>query len=234
MIRSVDDNQRLPTPAPSPRVRIRSRRGFTLLETMLALIIIGLGVLAFVDAQASFARTNSWSSHASTAMLLANEVREMVRRLPRHDPVTGLYIDAGNGNALVGWSLENGEVTPRDIDDIDDLDGLQFGNGGNMAGPIDANGDVVPATTLNGQVVLDANGFPVPLAGWSQRIVVDKVDPYNFNIIRNANYVQAATSQLPGIAVDQFPLKVTVIVEFQAVNDLNPREMTRVTWITPR
>ena len=59
-------------------------QGFTLLETMLALVIIGVGVLAFVDAQTSFIRSNNWSSQAATGMLLANEIRELTRTLPRH------------------------------------------------------------------------------------------------------------------------------------------------------
>jgi prepilin-type N-terminal cleavage/methylation domain-containing protein len=213
-------------------LRRAKSRAFTLLETMMALIVIGVGVLAFVDAQTSFVRSNSWSSQASTAMLLGNEIREMVRRLPRHDPVTGLYFDAAN--ALVGWGRETGEVTADDIDDIDDLDGIRFGTGGQMAGPIDASGAVIPAITMDGIIRLDANGVPVPLEGWSQRVIVEKVDPYNFNLVRTPSYVQAASANLGGIAVDQFPLRITVIVEFQGVNDVTPQEVTRLTWVLPR
>src|SRR5438105_7251029 len=103
--------------------RSRAPAGFTLLETMMALVIIGVGVLAFVDAQASFTKSNNWSSQAATGMLLANEVREFSRRLPRHDPVTGLIL-TGNGASVVvqGWGRDAGEVTVDDIDDLDDLD----------------------------------------------------------------------------------------------------------------
>jgi len=72
---------------------IGNRRGFTLLETSMALVIIGVGVLAFVEAQNAFIKNNTWSSQAATATLLAGEIRERTRRLPRHDPVTGLYIE---------------------------------------------------------------------------------------------------------------------------------------------
>src|SRR6185295_13822857 len=121
-------------PAANRQVRPRgvrrssARRAFTLLETMMALIIIGVGVLAFVDAQTSFARSNNWSSQAATGYLLANEVREFSRHLKRHDPVTGLVIvGSGASQTLVGWGREGGELTVDDIDDLDDLDGVTFG-----------------------------------------------------------------------------------------------------------
>ena len=128
--------------------------GFTLLETSLALVIIGVGVLAFVEAQQSFVKNNSWSSQAATGAYLANEIREFSRRLPRHDPVIGLYLDAANGNALVGWGLEGGETDVTDINDVDDLDGITFGAGG-YPGPINAMGELVPQTDANGRVLTD-------------------------------------------------------------------------------
>ncbi len=214
------------------RAARRGTRAFTLLETMMALVIIGVGILAFIDAHAAFNRTNSWSSNAGTGMLLANEIREMVRRLPRHDPVTGLYIEGSGGSAVLrGWGRETGEVTPRDIDDIDDLDGLVFGVGGTFPGPIDAFGNVVPAIDADGNIVPDGHGGNQSLEGWVQRVTVEKVDPYNFNTVRNHDYVQAASAQLPAIPVDGFPLRVTVAVTYQSLSDAAPREMARVQWV---
>lgn len=211
--------------------RARRRSGFTLLESMLAIIIIAIGVLAFVDAQASFTRSNTWSSQAATGMLLANEVREFSRRFPRHDAVTGLSLQgSGAGATLTGWGMETGESTLDDVDDLDDLDGVSFGAGGTFAGPIDAFGNVVPQTDLDG-VVLTDNGEPIPLVGWRQRVLVEKVDPYNFSTTRADAYVQAATAQFPAIDVDDFPLRVTVIVEHQESNSTQWTEITRSTWI---
>ena len=68
-------------------VRHHHRRGFTLIETALATVIIGVGVLALVDSQAAFLASNAWSTQTATANYLANEIREMTRRLPKHDPV---------------------------------------------------------------------------------------------------------------------------------------------------
>ncbi|MCX5688993.1 MAG: hypothetical protein NTV94_04265, partial [Planctomycetota bacterium] len=118
------------------RRRPTRRRGFARLETMLALVIIGVGVLAFVDAQAAFVKSNNWSSQAATGMLLANEIRELTRSLPRHDPVTSISLQGTGINArVIGWGRESGEVTIDDIDDLDDLDGMSFGAGGTIDGP---------------------------------------------------------------------------------------------------
>ncbi|MHC5009129.1 MAG: type IV pilus modification PilV family protein [Planctomycetota bacterium] len=67
----------------------RHRAGFTLIETALATIIVGVGVLAMVSAQAAFHKKNAWSTNASIAMALGNEIREMTWNLPQRDPVTG-------------------------------------------------------------------------------------------------------------------------------------------------
>jgi prepilin-type N-terminal cleavage/methylation domain-containing protein len=73
------------------RTARRAGRGFTLIETALATVIVGVGVLALLDAQAAFHVSNDWSTHAATGTYLANEIRELTRKLPNHDPVTGLY-----------------------------------------------------------------------------------------------------------------------------------------------
>ncbi len=213
---------------PAPR---HARRGFTLLESMMALIIIALGVLAFVDAQSAFTRSNTWSSQAATGMLLANEVREMTRRMPRHDPVTGLALVGGT--TLEGWGREAGEVAIDDLDDLDDFDGLIFGAGGTFPGPINALGEIVPELNLDGTPVLDEGGNPVPLQGWRQVVIVDKVDPYNFSQERAPAYQQLATGQWPFIPVDGFPLRVTVVVTYQALGETQSTEITRLTWIVP-
>lgn len=197
----------------------------------MALTIVGVGVLAFVDAQTAFTRSNAWSSQSATAMLLANEVREFTRKLSRHDPVTGLEIRSGT---LHGWGMESGEVDASDIDDVDDLDGVTFGNGGTFEGPIDAEGNVIPSININGDVQTDANDDPIPLQGWRQRVIVEKVDPYNFLTVRADNYQQAASASLPFIPVNEFPLRVTVIVEYQSLTDVNPQEVSRLTFIVPR
>ncbi|CAG0992004.1 hypothetical protein PHYC_02349 [Phycisphaerales bacterium] len=207
-----------------------ARRAFTLLESMMALVIVALGVLAFVDAQSAFTRSNTWSSQAATGMLLANEIREMTRQMTRHDSVTGLV---AQGGVAVGWGREAGEVSVDDLDDLDDLDGVTFGDGGLFAGPVDAFGQVIPEIDLSGEIVIGTEGEPVSLTGWRQIVSVEKVDPYNFSQVRPDVYEQQPSSQLPFIAIDGFPLRVTVSVTYQALGETQATEITKLTWIVP-
>ncbi len=225
---------RLSRTRPHTSGRFARPRGFTLLETMMALVIIGVGVLAFVDAQSAFQSSNNWSSRAATGMLLANEVRELTRRLHRHDPVTGLIVTTNNGAVSVsGWGPETGEVAIDDFDDLDDLDGQVFGDGGDFPGPIDAFGQIVPDVDLQGNVRLDEEDNLITLRGWTQQVTVEKVDPYNFTTVRAASYSQAAGSQLPLINADSFPIRVTVTVFYADPGAQEATEVTRLTWIVP-
>lgn len=133
--------------AKKPRPRI----GFTLIETALATIIVGIGVLAIVSAQAAFHQKNAWSTHASIATYLAGEIRELTWDLPRNDPVTG----------DVNWGPEgDNEASFEDYDDLDDFDGM--GGGLVFSPPIDAQRRVISN-----------------MDGWTQTVRVFNVDPFN-------------------------------------------------------
>jgi hypothetical protein len=208
-----------------------ARRGFTLLETGMALVIIMVGVLAMVEAQRSFIFSNAWSSHEATATYLCNELRERMRVLPRHDPVSSLLIIDGQ---LVGLGREPGEVTVNDLDDIDDYHELVFGESGNFDGPIDAFGRVIPQINPDGTVRIDTStGQPMPLIGWTQSVRVEKISPYNFSAPVAWEYEEPPSGTYRGRALDKFPLRVTVTALYQGAMDAVPRPVVSMSWIVP-
>jgi len=143
------------TAAGTARRARRTARGFTLIETALTTVIVGTGVLAIVTAQQAFFRQNEWSTHASTAQRLGNEIRELTLHMPRHDPVTGQTY----------WGPESSELGVNDYDDLDDFDGEE------------GEGTVFSAALGNGPI--SALGDTIPdMAGWSQRVLVEHIDPF--------------------------------------------------------
>lgn len=210
------------------RGRAACAAGFTLLETALTLVIIGVGVLAMVEAQAAFIQSNLWSSHAASGNFLAQEVREFARTMSRHDPVRGL--DEDNAYA---FGPEPGELTADDLDDLDDLDGMRFGFGGNMDGPINALGEVIPEINVDGSIMLDDEGFPEPMRGWAQTITVEKVEPFDSSWLRADAYGRDSEEDgLPPLDRESFPLRVTVVVTYTSATG-EELEMARVSWIAP-
>lgn len=225
--------------AHSPNPRRLAGRGFTLIETALATVIIGVGVVAIVEAHQAFMKSNQWSTHAATATFLGGEIRELSMNLPRHDPVTGLRMEAG---VVAGWGPEPGEVLVEDFDDLDDFDGLTFAFDGtpgfadddDLPGPIDGFGLVIPEIFDDGSVMLDADGNPVPMIGWRQTVRVVKVHPNDPTRELSPDFVEAPVGGSAGIAIDEFPLKVEVIVTYEGPFATTNVEVTRVTWIVPR
>jgi len=93
------------------------RRGFTLMETGLATIIIGLSVMSVMELLAKGTISNYDGAQQTTAINLAKNIREMCLDLHFTDPVTPN-----------NWGLDAGESAsnPSTINDLNDLDGLSF------------------------------------------------------------------------------------------------------------
>ena len=140
------------------RRRASRRRGFTLIEAALTTVIIGTGVLAILAAQQAYHKKNDWAGRESTAMLLANELRELTMVLPMHDPLSGAD----------SMGPETNENSITDYDDLDDF-----------AGEVDENGigsGLVfspPVNALRAQIG--------DLEGWTQEIKVENVLPDNIS-----------------------------------------------------
>ncbi len=222
-----------------------SEQGFTLIETSMATVIIGVGVLAMVDAQSAFIVSNQWSSHAASATFLANEIREFTRNLPKHDPVNGISLmDDGSGTTIVsGWGVDTGEVIATDFDDIDDFDGITFSyigtdglNDNDLPGPINSFGEVIPALSHEGvEQGSTTNGLfsGEAMFGWYQTVIVEKVHPFDTSLVLDPGFFEVANGSFPGREVDEYPLRVSVQVFYQGVNDITADLVTTVTWIVP-
>ena len=152
----VSSQRSTPTPAArrlGHRADLSARRGMTLIETALATIIVGVGVLAIVVAQQAFHNQNAWSNRAATGTRLGNEIRELTFNLHRHDPVT----------STAYWGPEPNETSVADYDDLDDFDGAEFSTAEGL-GPINARREIIPN-----------------MEGWGQTVRVDMVDPFDIN-----------------------------------------------------
>ena len=137
------------------RARSGRRSGFTLIETAMASVIIGTGVLAIISAQEVLLKKNDWSSMTTTATLLGNEIREMTLNLPRHDPVTGTTF----------WGPESDEMTLEDFDDVDDFDGPGEG--------------IVFSSALGNGPINAARAVITDMDGWEQIVRVMSVDSFD-------------------------------------------------------
>ncbi len=103
-------------------VRKTTHQGFTLIEVLIATLLVGLSIAALVGANSSFSMANEAGTDMSTAEFLAEQVRELTAMLDVVDPDTETGFDAKEGN----WTGYD------DVDDFDDFDSSSLG------GPISA------------------------------------------------------------------------------------------------
>ena len=106
----------------------RSRRAFTLLETSLATLIVGLTVLSIVKLITAVTVQNFYAQKTTTAMMLANNLRELFASLPFNDPVYGTHLGPNTG-----------QTTLASFTDVEDFDGFVANP------PIDANRQAIPS-----------------------------------------------------------------------------------------
>lgn len=179
-----------------------SSPGFTLIEASLAIVIVGTGVLAIIAAQQAYLRKNMWAQRSGTAVLLANEVRELTLTLPLNDSFepANMGPEAGEGR------VETAGVGRYTFDDLDDFAGVidagGFGAGTTFDPPIDAFQ----------QEVADMDG-------WSQLVHVANVLPQNIG----------ASGDQPLGTTDL--MRVTVTVRFQEPGAGEPITMSQMSWV---
>ena len=144
--------------APAPLKPLASRRrtgarghrrgGFTLIESAIVMAIVGIGCVAMLQLLAAGTMANADSTELTTALMLANNVREATQ--------TSSAFSFTSPSSPTHWGLEAGESAsnPAAWDDLDDFDGQAFNP------PIDARRQQLPN-----------------YANWTQTVTVESVDP---------------------------------------------------------
>jgi len=90
-----------------------NKQGFTLIEVMVAIVVVGIAIVSLVAANTSFTSTNGYGVELSTSEFLIEQIRELTRLLPVSDP---------DGGVVFGPE----EASLANYDDLDDFDGVSF------------------------------------------------------------------------------------------------------------
>ncbi|MBN1804201.1 MAG: prepilin-type N-terminal cleavage/methylation domain-containing protein [Sedimentisphaerales bacterium] len=87
--------------------------GFTLIECLIAIFLIGVAIVALVASSASLTRVNAAGTELSTAEFLIEQIRELTDMVAVFDPEGGTYFGPEEGS-------------PSLYDDVDDFDNASF------------------------------------------------------------------------------------------------------------
>ena len=67
---------------------IKYNNGFTLIEVMIAIILVGLAIASLVGANSAFTQANGAGTELSTAEFLLEQIKELTATLAVVDPTT--------------------------------------------------------------------------------------------------------------------------------------------------
>jgi prepilin-type N-terminal cleavage/methylation domain-containing protein len=157
-----------------------SKAGFTLVEVLIAAMLIGIAIAALLASNSAFTSANAGGIHLSTAEFLIEEIRELTACLDVVDPENGTGV----------WGRESDETSAADYDDLDDFDGVSF------SPPIDVSCAQLADFSAFTQQVTVENVFP----GQFQTVVSDHGSDFvrvtvtillNNKQIESANWIRA-------------------------------------------
>lgn len=121
------------------RAKVR-KGGFSLLEVLIAIMLVGLAIVSLVTVNGAFTKANGIGAELSTAEFLIEQMRELTTMLPVIDPQNG----------VTTFGPEAAE-TLASYDDLDDFDGLSF------SPPIDADRNVLNDLAAFSQQIMVQN-----------------------------------------------------------------------------
>ena len=156
------------------------RAGFTLVEVLIAAVLIGFAIAALLASNSAFTSANAGGINLSTAEFLIEEMRELTACLGVVDPESETDV----------WGPESDETSAADYDDLDDFDGASF------SPPIDVSCAQLADFGAFSQQVTVENVFP----GQFQTVVADHSSDFvkvtvtillNNRQIDSANWIRA-------------------------------------------
>jgi prepilin-type N-terminal cleavage/methylation domain-containing protein len=91
------------------------KNGFSFVEVLIAIVLVGIAIASLVTANSALTKANGAGADLSTAEFLIEQIRELTATLAVIDPQTGISTFGPEG----AENLAN-------YDDLDDFDGLSF------------------------------------------------------------------------------------------------------------
>ena len=155
------------------------KSGFSLIEVLIAVLLVGLAIASLVAANGAFTKANGAGTDLSTAEFIIGQIRELTTLLPVIDPQSGVStFGPETGETLVGY------------DDLDDFDGATF------SPPIDVDRIVLSNFTAFHQLVtvenVDASDFEQIVGDHGSSFVRVTVSVYlNSRKISSASWLRA-------------------------------------------
>lgn len=157
----------------------RYKSGFTFIEVLFAVLLVGLAIASLLSANATFTKANGAGADLSTAEFIIAQIREFSMLLPVIDPET----------EYATFGPETGE-TLADYDDLDDFDGATF------SPPISAERTVLNEFASYSQKItvqnVNASNFEQVVADHSSNFVRVTVQVYlNSKLISSTNWLRS-------------------------------------------
>ena len=153
-------------------------KGFTLIEVLIAIILVGIAIVSLVAANISFTKANAAGTNLSTAQFVTEQIKELTALLPVVDPNTETSTFGPEEGALANY------------DDLDDFAGAGF------SPPINANRETLGELAGFSQQItvenVSAANFEQVVSNHSSDFVRVTVKVLlNSNEISSANWIRA-------------------------------------------